>query len=94
MMSSNSCLMLFDMRSSTLIFFQALPSPTTGTFPLLPPSDDSSVLKSGTHEDGHRGSDFGSSFTFKRQGDPKYLPGYSSFENQVMVTWHVSFVQK
>ncbi|BFG37343.1 hypothetical protein CerSpe_236170 [Prunus speciosa] len=61
---------------------QALPSPTTGTFPLLPPNDDSSVLKSGTHEDGHRGSDFGSSFTFKRQGDPKYLPGYSSFENQ------------
>ncbi|CAB4316099.1 unnamed protein product [Prunus armeniaca] len=61
---------------------QALPSPTTGTFPLLPPNDDSSVLKSGTHEDGHRGSDFGSSFTFKRQGDPKYLPGFSSFENQ------------
>ncbi|KAM1752858.1 hypothetical protein ACFX11_010778 [Malus domestica] len=30
---------------------QALPSPTTGTFPLHPPNDNSSLLKSGTHED-------------------------------------------
>ncbi|XP_062002809.1 probable WRKY transcription factor 2 [Rosa rugosa] len=61
---------------------QALPSPTTGTFPLLPPSDDSSMLRSATNEDVRRGSGFDSSFMLKSQGDPKYLPGYSGFENQ------------
>ncbi|XP_070676197.1 probable WRKY transcription factor 2 isoform X2 [Malus domestica] len=30
---------------------QALPSPTTGTFPLRPPNDNSLLLKSGTRED-------------------------------------------
>ncbi|KAL6139343.1 hypothetical protein ACLB2K_064620 [Fragaria x ananassa] len=59
---------------------QALPSPTTGTFPMLPPNGDSSMVKSATNEDVHR--TFNSSFMLKNQGDPKYLPGYSGFENQ------------
>ncbi|KAL6142985.1 hypothetical protein ACLB2K_061260 [Fragaria x ananassa] len=61
---------------------QALPSPTTGTFPMLPSNGDSSMVKSATNEDVQRTSAFNSSFMLKNQGDPKYLPGYSGFENQ------------
>ena len=49
---------------------------------MLPPNGDSSMVKSATNEDVHR--TFNSSFMLKNQGDPKYLPGYSGFENQVM----------
>lgn len=51
---------------------------------MLPPNGDSSMVKSATNEDVHRTSAFNSSFMLKNQGDPKYLPGYSGFENQVM----------
>ncbi|XP_050384256.1 WRKY transcription factor SUSIBA2-like [Argentina anserina] len=61
---------------------QALPSPTTGTFPKFPPNDDSSMLKSATNQDFRRGSGFNLPCMLKDQGDQKYLPGYSGFENQ------------
>nr|AYD59714.1 WRKY transcription factor 55 [Ziziphus jujuba] len=56
---------------------QALPSPTTGTFPLPSFYHESSILNSMTREDGDKGS-----FRFKPHGDVKHLSRHSSFENQ------------
>lgn len=60
-----------------------LPSPTTGTFPLVPLNHDSSMLSSLTAEDGGRCSDVGSSFKFMPYGDPNFPSRFSSFQEQV-----------
>ncbi|KAF3454169.1 hypothetical protein FNV43_RR04616 [Rhamnella rubrinervis] len=68
-------------RSPCLTIPLALPSPTTGTFSLPPFYHESSILNSVAHEDRNRGAE-NHFFRFKPHGDPKYLSGHSSFENQ------------
>ncbi|XP_075634032.1 WRKY transcription factor SUSIBA2-like [Castanea sativa] len=60
---------------------QVLPSPTTGTFPLVPLNHDSSMLSSLTAEDGGRCSDV-ASFKFMPYGDPNFPSRFSSFQEQ------------
>ncbi|GMY13941.1 WRKY transcription factor SUSIBA2-like [Fagus crenata] len=60
---------------------QALPSPTTGTFPLHPHNHYSSMLSSLTAEDGDRASDVGSS-KFMPYEVPNFPSGFSSFKEQ------------
>lgn len=80
----------FDLVLLTYFIFQALPSPTTGTFPLPPLNHESLVLNSVTREDGDKvsGAD---SFRFKPYGNFESLPG-CCFGNQVTTQCFVRIV--
>ncbi|PON64704.1 WRKY domain containing protein [Parasponia andersonii] len=60
---------------------QALPSPTTGTFPLPSFHQESSILNSATREGGDKGGS-AESFRFKPYEDFRSLPRFSTFGNQ------------
>ncbi|RZC47355.1 hypothetical protein C5167_040297 [Papaver somniferum] len=63
---------------------QALPSPTTGTYPLPSQSNESSVpISAACKTEGDQEDDVDSSFMFKPHMIPAQFQGFSSVENQV-----------
>lgn len=66
------------------MLWQDLPSPTTGTYPILPVKDEYSLLNPIMPEDGSIHGSEDSYFRFTSQADHSSLQGLLRLENQVM----------